>query len=131
MGANASTLEIPGGGTDGYQVIKVQDNSPGQHAGLEAFFDFIVAVNGQRLVCGRGKEGEGGRGNEEWKVRWQFGWGENLKSDLGPLVLPTHLLAPRVCAECGRRHAEERVRGQPGQAAEDSRVQQQGPVRAR
>jgi hypothetical protein len=50
MGA-ASSLEIPGGGTDGYQVIKVQDNSPGLAAGLEAFFDFIVAVNGNRLVA--------------------------------------------------------------------------------
>ena len=28
---------------------KVQDNSPGSKAGLEAFFDFIVAVNGSRL----------------------------------------------------------------------------------
>ena len=30
-------------------IIKVQDSSPGSKAGLEAFFDFIVAVNGSRL----------------------------------------------------------------------------------
>lgn len=28
---------------------KVQESSPGSKAGLEAFFDFIVAVNGSRL----------------------------------------------------------------------------------
>lgn len=28
---------------------KVQDSSPGAKAGLEAFFDFIIAVNGSRL----------------------------------------------------------------------------------
>lgn len=28
---------------------KVQDNSPGSRAGLEAFFDFIIAINGSRL----------------------------------------------------------------------------------
>ncbi len=28
---------------------KVQDSSPGSKAGLEAFFDFIIAVNGSRL----------------------------------------------------------------------------------
>lgn len=33
----------------GYHVLKVQDNSPGQKAGLEAFFDFIVAIAGTRL----------------------------------------------------------------------------------
>lgn len=50
MGASESTLEVPGGGSEGYQIIKVQENSPGDAAGLEAFFDFIVAVNGARLV---------------------------------------------------------------------------------
>lgn len=45
----SSTLEIPGGGTEGYHVLKVQENSPGSRAGLEAFFDFIVAINGSRL----------------------------------------------------------------------------------
>jgi predicted metalloprotease with PDZ domain len=29
--------------------IKVQDNSPGQKAGLEAFFDFVVAIGNTRL----------------------------------------------------------------------------------
>ena len=27
----------------------MQDNSPGSRSGLEAFFDFIVAINGSRL----------------------------------------------------------------------------------
>lgn len=27
----------------------MQDNSPGSRAGLEAFFDFIVAIDGTRL----------------------------------------------------------------------------------
>ncbi len=29
--------------------LQVQDKSPGQLAGLEAFFDFIVAIGGTRL----------------------------------------------------------------------------------
>ncbi|XP_067647576.1 Golgi reassembly-stacking protein 2 [Eurosta solidaginis] len=48
MGSSHS-IEVPGGGTEGYHVLKVQDNSPGQKAGLEAFFDFIVAIAGTRL----------------------------------------------------------------------------------
>uniref|UniRef100_A0A8D8X8F9 Golgi reassembly-stacking protein 2 n=1 Tax=Cacopsylla melanoneura TaxID=428564 RepID=A0A8D8X8F9_9HEMI len=48
MGGSQS-VEIPGGGTEGYHVLKVQDNSPGQKAGLEAFFDFIVAIDNIRL----------------------------------------------------------------------------------
>jgi hypothetical protein len=30
--------------------VQVQDGSPGQKAGLEAFFDFIVAIGNTRLV---------------------------------------------------------------------------------
>lgn len=30
--------------------LQVQDNSPGSEAGLEAFFDFIVAIGNTRLV---------------------------------------------------------------------------------
>jgi hypothetical protein len=30
--------------------LQVQDGSPGQRAGLEAFFDFIVAIGNTRLV---------------------------------------------------------------------------------
>lgn len=30
-------------------ILQVQDNSPGQRAGLEAFFDFIVAIGNTRL----------------------------------------------------------------------------------
>ncbi|VVC28160.1 Hypothetical protein CINCED_3A020759 [Cinara cedri] len=48
MGSTNST-PIPGGGTEGYHVLKVQDNSPGQAAKLEAFFDFILAINNTRL----------------------------------------------------------------------------------
>ncbi|XP_041374899.1 Golgi reassembly-stacking protein 2-like [Gigantopelta aegis] len=48
MGGSLSS-EIPGGGTEGYHVLRVQDNSPGSHAGLEAFFDFIVAIGNTRL----------------------------------------------------------------------------------
>ena len=29
--------------------LKVQDDSPGQKAGLEAFFDFVVAIGNTRL----------------------------------------------------------------------------------
>ncbi|XP_077997287.1 Golgi reassembly-stacking protein 2-like [Glandiceps talaboti] len=48
MGGSAST-EVPGGGSEGYHVLRVQENSPGHKAGLEAFFDFIVAIGNQRL----------------------------------------------------------------------------------
>lgn len=48
MGSSHS-VEIPGGGTEGYHVLRVQDGSPGQQAGLEAFFDFIVAIGNTRL----------------------------------------------------------------------------------
>uniref|UniRef100_A0A914EIV9 PDZ GRASP-type domain-containing protein n=1 Tax=Acrobeloides nanus TaxID=290746 RepID=A0A914EIV9_9BILA len=46
---NSESVNIPGGGTEGYHVLRVQDNSPGQAAGLEAFFDFIVAIGNTRL----------------------------------------------------------------------------------
>ena len=52
MGNTESGLEVPGGGSEGYHVLKVQNNSPGSRAGLESFFDFIIAVNGVRLVRG-------------------------------------------------------------------------------
>jgi len=48
MGGTAS-VEVPGGGTEGYHVLRVQDGSPGQRAGLEAFFDFVVAIGNTRL----------------------------------------------------------------------------------
>ncbi|XP_050418363.1 Golgi reassembly-stacking protein 2 [Patella vulgata] len=48
MGGSVST-EIPGGGTEGYHVLRVQDASPGHIAGLEAFFDFIIAIGNTRL----------------------------------------------------------------------------------
>jgi hypothetical protein len=46
---NSGSVDIPGGGTEGYHVLRVQENSPGGKAGLQAFFDFIVAINGTRL----------------------------------------------------------------------------------
>ncbi|ELU00246.1 hypothetical protein CAPTEDRAFT_229055 [Capitella teleta] len=48
MGGSQSSM-IPGGGTEGYHVLRVQDGSPGSSAGLESFFDFIVAIGNQRL----------------------------------------------------------------------------------
>jgi hypothetical protein len=48
MGGSQS-VEIPGGGTEGYHVLRVQENSPGSRAGLEAFFDFVVAIGQTRL----------------------------------------------------------------------------------
>merc|ERR1719228_1959691 len=45
----AQSIQVPGGGTEGYHVLRVQDNSPGHAAGLEAFFDFIVSIGHTRL----------------------------------------------------------------------------------
>ena len=49
MGAAQSAIEIPGGGSEGYHVLRVQPNSPGEKAGLEPFFDFIVMIGNTRL----------------------------------------------------------------------------------
>ncbi|KAF1758300.1 hypothetical protein GCK72_014758 [Caenorhabditis remanei] len=48
MGSSES-VPIPGGGTEGYHVLRVQENSPGAVAGLEPFFDFIVSIGNIRL----------------------------------------------------------------------------------
>lgn len=48
MGGSQS-VQIPGGGTEGYHVLRVQENSPGHRAGLEPFFDFIISVCDTRL----------------------------------------------------------------------------------
>ncbi|XP_033984353.1 Golgi reassembly-stacking protein 2-like isoform X1 [Trematomus bernacchii] len=48
MGGSQS-VEVPGGGTEGYHVLRVQDNSPGNRAGLEPFFDFIISICDTRL----------------------------------------------------------------------------------
>ncbi|XP_044743084.1 Golgi reassembly-stacking protein 2 [Chrysoperla carnea] len=45
----SNSVPVPGGGTEAYHVLRVQNNSPGHHAGLEAFFDFIVAIGTTRL----------------------------------------------------------------------------------
>jgi len=48
MGAGSSS-EVPGGGSEGYHVLRVQEGSPGYKAGLEPFFDFIISVEDRRL----------------------------------------------------------------------------------
>ncbi|XP_045785175.1 Golgi reassembly-stacking protein 2 [Maniola jurtina] len=48
MGSSQSS-EVPGGGSEGYHVLRVQEGSPGQKANLEPFFDFIVAIENTRL----------------------------------------------------------------------------------
>ncbi|XP_078408275.1 Golgi reassembly-stacking protein 2 isoform X2 [Cetorhinus maximus] len=48
MGGSQS-VEIPGGGSEGYHVLRVQENSPGHRAGLEPFFDFVVSIGNARL----------------------------------------------------------------------------------
>ncbi|KAI6178480.1 GRASP55 65 domain containing protein [Aphelenchoides besseyi] len=40
---------VPIEGSSGFHVLRVQENSPGHLAGLEAYFDFLVAVNSKRL----------------------------------------------------------------------------------
>ncbi|XP_054644338.1 Golgi reassembly-stacking protein 2-like isoform X2 [Dunckerocampus dactyliophorus] len=45
----SSSIQVPGGGTEGYHVLRVQQNSPGFCAGLEPFFDFIISVCDTRL----------------------------------------------------------------------------------
>lgn len=37
------------GQTEGYHVLRVQEGSPGQKAGLQAFFDFVMAIGSTRL----------------------------------------------------------------------------------
>lgn len=49
MGQAPSTPDVPGGGSEGYHVLKVAPNSPGSKAGLQQFFDFIIAINNHRL----------------------------------------------------------------------------------
>lgn len=48
MGLSLSS-ETTDGGNEGYHVHGVQDNSPAQKAGLEPFFDFIIAIGHSRL----------------------------------------------------------------------------------
>ncbi|XP_015209740.2 Golgi reassembly-stacking protein 1b isoform X2 [Lepisosteus oculatus] len=48
MGLSQSS-DVPEGGTEGYHVHGVQENSPSEKAGLEPFFDFIVSIGNTRL----------------------------------------------------------------------------------
>lgn len=52
MGASQSTESTNNwkGAPVGYHVLKVQDSSPGSKSGLEPFFDFIISINGVRLL---------------------------------------------------------------------------------
>lgn len=40
---------LPEGGSDGYHVHGIQQNSPAEKAGLEPFFDFILSIGNTRL----------------------------------------------------------------------------------
>ncbi|KAM6452969.1 Golgi reassembly-stacking protein 1 isoform 2-T2 [Liasis olivaceus] len=53
MGLGSSS-EVPDGGSEGYHVHGIQENSPAQQAGLEPFFDFILTIGHTRL----NKEGD-------------------------------------------------------------------------
>uniref|UniRef100_A0A8C7E2E5 Golgi reassembly stacking protein 1 n=1 Tax=Naja naja TaxID=35670 RepID=A0A8C7E2E5_NAJNA len=53
MGLSSSS-EVPEGGSEGYHVHGIQENSPAQLAGLEPFFDFILTIGHTRL----NKEGD-------------------------------------------------------------------------
>ncbi|XP_026574264.1 Golgi reassembly-stacking protein 1 isoform X1 [Pseudonaja textilis] len=53
MGLSSSS-EVPDGGSVGYHVHGIQENSPAQLAGLEPFFDFILTIGHTRL----NKEGD-------------------------------------------------------------------------
>ncbi|XP_039211204.1 Golgi reassembly-stacking protein 1 isoform X3 [Crotalus tigris] len=53
MGLSSSS-EVPDGGSEGYHVHGIQENSPAQQAGLEPFFDFILTIGHTRL----NKEGD-------------------------------------------------------------------------
>ncbi|XP_015688030.1 Golgi reassembly-stacking protein 1 isoform X2 [Protobothrops mucrosquamatus] len=48
MGLSSSS-EVPNGGSEGYHVHGIQENSPAQRAGLEPFFDFILTIGHTRL----------------------------------------------------------------------------------
>ena len=50
MGGAPSHETVPGGGSEGYHVLRVHEGSPGYKAGLEPFFDFLVAIDNIRLV---------------------------------------------------------------------------------
>lgn len=45
-----SSAEGHTGGTDGYHVLRVQEDSPGRKAGLQPFFDFIISVCDTKLL---------------------------------------------------------------------------------
>ncbi|NP_001007412.1 Golgi reassembly-stacking protein 1a [Danio rerio] len=49
MGLTQSSGDGPEGGTEGYHVHGVQEDSPAERAGLEPFFDFIISIGHNRL----------------------------------------------------------------------------------
>ncbi|XP_029600374.1 Golgi reassembly-stacking protein 1 isoform X2 [Salmo trutta] len=48
MGITQSAM-VSDGGTSGYHVHGIQENSPAHHAGLEPLFDFILSIGNTRL----------------------------------------------------------------------------------
>ncbi|TNN03027.1 hypothetical protein fugu_000056 [Takifugu bimaculatus] len=123
MGA-APSVEIPGGGQEGYNVLKVRacfreqqviivgetaaedalpaqvhDNSPGHQAGLEPFFDFIISICDTRLV---------GSQQEDFTR-----------------VLPGAVTDWNVFVEQGQRHLDTAVEHERGKTHQDAVIQQQ------
>ena len=50
MGAEQSTIDNTVGARYGFHVLRVDELSPAAKAGLIAYFDYIVAVNGVEIV---------------------------------------------------------------------------------
>ncbi|KAI0980609.1 hypothetical protein GJ496_005722 [Pomphorhynchus laevis] len=50
MGGSISAPGLaPEWGTEGFHVLQTQQHSPAYYAGIQSYFDFIVAINGHRL----------------------------------------------------------------------------------
>lgn len=49
MGGSNSNLAEIDESSEGYHVLRVQENSPAKKAGMESFFDFILAIDQTRL----------------------------------------------------------------------------------
>lgn len=50
MGAEQSKIDNAAGARYGFHVLRVDELSPAAKAGLIAYFDYIVAVNGVEIV---------------------------------------------------------------------------------
>lgn len=49
MGGSNSNLAEIDESSEGYHVLRVQENSPAKRSGMESFFDFILAIDQTRL----------------------------------------------------------------------------------